>query len=366
MRHQGLHRQDAFGTGAVAPGKIIEQLGYVQIDTINVIERAHHHIFWSRQGNYRVDALNRLQSEKKKVFEYWTHALAYIPTRDFHHSVGMMKRYRREPGSWFGEVSDKDARSLYRRILKDGPISISDVKDDVPVEKAHPWASRKPSKRVLQYLFYCGILTISRREGMLKYYDCTKRHFGFEQLPGASTEKERLDHLIDRALDAQGIVDVDSIIHLRKSLRSDVHRRLERRAKEGELRVVEDHVGTASWMRADEKLKGRFDEERVHVLSPFDPLVIQRDRFARHFGLDFRFEAYVPAPKRKYGYFACPVLLGDDVQAMIDMKADREKGRLLIQKWSWISRQSSESKRRIEEELGRFEAFQLRRPTKMS
>lgn len=365
MRHQGLDRSAAFGPGLDSLQSVFERLGSVQIDTISVIERAHHHILWTRQPSYRVSDLEELQSVRRSVFEYWTHALSYIPTRDYRHSVALMRRHRTDPGEWFRSVDRVSARKLYARVLREGPLSISDIKDDQLVEKDHPWASRKPSKRVLQYLFYCGDLTISRRQGMLKFYDCTKRHFGWSRRPAASTEAERLDHLIDRALDAQGFVDVDSVIHLRKSLRKAIENRLVLRTRRGELLQLACPVSSklSLWVRpkALGERDDEFDEEAVHVLSPFDPLVIQRVRFLRYFGVDYRFEAYVPEANRKYGYFACPVLLGDRARALIDMKTDRDRGKLLIQKWSWVGKGSRIDKQRIEERLGDFEAFQLGR-----
>lgn len=365
MRHQGLDRLEVFGPGLDSLQSVFDRLGSVQIDTINVIERAHHHILWSRQPSYRARDLEELQQGRRSIFEYWTHALSYLPTNAYPHSVALMRRHRTAPGSWFASVDPAEARALYRRIVREGPLSISDIKEDRLVEKDHPWASRKPSKRVLQYLFYCGDLTISRRAGMLKFYECSRRHFGWRRRPAASTEAQRLDHLIDRALRAQGLVDVDSIIHLNKSLRGPISRRLARRARAGELIEISCPVSAkiSLWARP-ETLASReadFDEEAAHILSPFDPLVIQRDRFLRYFGLDYRFEAYVPEAKRRYGYFACPVLRGERVCALIDMKIDRVRGQLRIQRWTRIGKSSKADRRAIEERLGAFENFQLGR-----
>jgi len=100
----------------------------------------------------------------------------------------------------------------------------------------------------------------------------------------------------------------------------------------------------------------------VHILSPFDPLIIQRKRLRLLFGYDHVFEAYVPKAKRRFGYFALPVLVGDEIVAAIDLKTDRERGKLLTQKWTWVGKGSARRhKRAIEEELHRFEQFQLAR-----
>ena len=156
-----------FGSGPEATRQAIEHLGYVQIDTINVIERCHHHILYTRIPDYRRADLVQAQSIDKSVFEYWTHALAYVPTGDYAYYIPAMRQRRDKLTSWLGTVDPKDYRALVRRIRDEGPLSIRDIDDDVLVEKDHLWASRKPSKRVLQYGFYTGELTISARAGML-------------------------------------------------------------------------------------------------------------------------------------------------------------------------------------------------------
>ena len=147
---QGLAQREPFGTGPAATRAAIEHLGYVQIDTINVIERSHHHILYSRIPTYRRDHLRQAQSIDKSAFEYWTHALSYIATRDLRYFVGAMKEHRTTPMRWFADVEPTEVRRIVGRIRKHGPLSIRDVDDDVLVEKNHAWASRKPSKRALQ------------------------------------------------------------------------------------------------------------------------------------------------------------------------------------------------------------------------
>src|SRR5205085_12367560 len=115
---------------------------------------------------------------------------------------------------WFSKVKDQDVRKVLTRIRKQGALTIRDIDDDVLVEKDHEWASRKPSKRALQLAFYRGIVTVSQRAGMLKTYELTTRHFGWERLPPAATEGERTAYLLDRALRSQGVVSLDSICHL--------------------------------------------------------------------------------------------------------------------------------------------------------
>ena len=151
---------------------------------------------------------------EKSVFEYWTHALAYVPTRDFRFFMAEMKRHRENPVSWFGAVSQADLRRIVARVRKEGALSIRDIDDDELVEKDHPWASRKPSKRALQMAFFAGLLTVGERDGMVKTYELVDRHFGWARRPRPASEAQVLDYLLDRALRAQGIVSLDSICHL--------------------------------------------------------------------------------------------------------------------------------------------------------
>src|SRR5271168_3637511 len=186
LHAQRLDERASFGDGGDATLRAIEHLGYLQIDTINVIERCHHHILWLRIPDYRRAHLHQAQSVDKSVFEYWTHALAYVPTRDMPFFLPEMKRHRLQPKSWFNSVTREDLRKVLTLIRKGGPLSIRDIDDDVLVEKDHPWASRKPSKRALQLAFFAGALTVSERSGMVKS-ELMDRHFGWDARPKPAT-----------------------------------------------------------------------------------------------------------------------------------------------------------------------------------
>jgi uncharacterized protein len=365
IRAQRLETSSPFGEGAAATTAAVEHLGYVQIDTINVIERCHHHILWNRIPNYRRADLRQAQSADKSVFEYWTHALSYVPARDLRFFIPAMKLHKREGHKWFSEVKPADTRKVMR-LLKEGALTIRDIDDDVLTEKLHLWSSRKPSKRALQLAFYTGAVTVSERTGMLKTYDLTGRHFGWDTPPKAASTAEETAYLLDRALRSQGIVSLDSICHLDAPSKARVHRLIEARVRRGELvPVVLEGAGKhGHWARPDILEALAAASELVHILSPFDPLIIQRKRTHLFFDYEHRFEAYVPKEKRRFGYFALPVLAGEDIVAALDLKTDRKARKLLVQKWSWIEGAAPRGarkglKRRIEEELHRFERFQL-------
>jgi uncharacterized protein len=366
LRAQRLETSAPFGEGPQATAAAVEHLGYVQIDTINVIERSHHHILWTRIPNYRRADLRQAQSVDRSVFEYWTHALSYVPARDLRFFLPAMKRHKREGHKWLSSVKPADLRKVLRLIRRDGALTIRDIDDDVLVEKEHLWASRKPSKRALQLAFYTGVLTISERIGMLKTYDLMARHFGWDRPPKPASAGETTAYLLDRALRAQGVVSLDSICHLDAPSKPSIRRLIQTRVRRNELAPVAlEGAGKQEHWARPETLEisdgGAF--ELVHILSPFDPLIIQRKRTELFFGYGHRFEAYVPREKRVFGYFALPVLVGENIVAAIDLKTDRKSRKLLMQKWSWVDAAPrgarKDLKRRIEEELHRFERFQL-------
>ena len=367
MHAQRLDVGAPFGSGPEATRLAVEHLGYVQIDTIHVIERSHHHILFTRIPEYRRAHLTQAQSVDKTVFEYWTHALSYVPTRDIRFFVGAMKRYRRAPSQWYQSVRPEDTRKVMRLLKTHGSLTIRDIDDDVLVDKEHLWASRKPSKRALQLAFYGGVVTVSARAGMLKTYALINRHFGWDRLPKAASEREMTEYALDRALRAQGIVSLDSACYMKAKSKPAMHRLIESRVRRKELVpvVLKGAERAQHWSRP-ETLDSPTEptQPTVHILSPFDPLIIQRKRLQLFFDYDHRFEAYVPKDKRMFGYFALPVLVDDAIVAAIDLKADREKRKLRIQKWSWIGRGSARAqaralKPRIEEGLHRFERFQF-------
>ena len=191
LRAQRLDSDAPFGAGPDATRAAIEHLGYVQIDTIHVIERAHHHILWTRIPHYARADLHHVQSVEKSAFEYWAHALAYIPTRDYRFFMAAMKRHRENPARWSAAAAPAELRRMLDRIRDEGPLTIRDIDDDSLVERDHPWASRKPSKRVLQHGFYGGQLTISARSGMVKTYELTDRHFGWPPRAPAPPARRR-------------------------------------------------------------------------------------------------------------------------------------------------------------------------------
>ena len=351
LRAQRLDTSAPFGAGPQAVAAAVEHLGYVQIDTIHVIERCHHHILYSRIPAYARADLRQAQSVDKSVFEYWTHALSYVPARDFRFFVPAMREHRREGHRWFASVKPEDTRKVMRLLRRDGALTIRDIEDDVLTEKEHLWQSRKPSKRALQLAFYTGEVTISERTGMLKTYELMGRHFGWDKPPKPAPSAEITAYLLDRALRSQGIVSLDSICHLDAPSKAAVRRLIEARVRRKELTPValegagkQEHWARPEVLeangprRAARAMRARCTSSRRSIR-----LIIQRKRTELFFDYGHRFEAYVPKEKRLFGYFALPVLVGEDIVAAIDLKTDRQNKKLLMQKWSWVGKGACEA-----------------------
>lgn len=360
IKAQRLDTAVPFGDGPSATHAAIAHLGYVQIDTISVIERCHHHILFSRIPGYRRGDLAHNQSSDKSIFEYWTHALSYVPTADLSFFVPAMKRHRDTPSRWFGAVTPDEVKKMLARLRREGPLSIRDIGDDELVDKDHPWASRKPSKRVLEMMFFQGLVTVSARQGMVKTYDLMPRHFG--TMPKPATERQVLAYKLDRALRSQGVVSLDSICHLDAPSKQAVGELIDIRVRRKQLIpvAIAGAEKVPHWAEpAALAAVASEPPDLVHILSPFDPLIIQRKRLKLLFGYDHVFEAYVPAAKRQLGYFALPILMGDRIVAAFDLKTDRTAKKLLIQQQTWLEDVGAEGRAAIDEAMGRFEAFQL-------
>src|SRR5207244_11867455 len=252
----------------------------------HVIERCHHHILYSRIPAYARADLRQAQSVDKSVFEYWTHALSYVPAKDFRFFVAAMKLHKREGHRWFASVKPEDTRKVMRLLRRDGALTIRDIEDDVLTEKEHLWQSRKPSEAALQLAFYTGEVTISERSGMLKTYELMTRHFGWDKPPKPASVRETTTYLLDRALRAQGLVSLDSICHLDAPSKAAIRRLIEARVRAREMVPValEGAGKQEHWARPEPLEKrtlasgGEGDPGLVHILSPFDPLIIQRKR----------------------------------------------------------------------------------------
>lgn len=321
----GFDRPSGRGPSAVAA--LVDRIGFVQIDTISVVERAHHHILASRLAGYQAEWLSRAE-----VFEYWAHAAAYLPWRDFRHTLPRKERIRANGHDWF-RADQIEADRVLERIRAEGPLMARDF--EAPKRTAG-WWDWKPAKRALEYLFMAGELMVLPREGFQKVFDLTERVLPPGTDTRTPTPAEHAAWYIERALDAWGLVARDEIAYQRKEHLETVDIVLQEKEETGALRrVAVDGIQKISyWARSSDlelvaSLPG--PSRSLKILSPFDPFLIHRKRINRLFGFDFAIECYLPAEKRTFGYFALPLFQGLEFVGLLDAKADRVKGTLLVQ-----------------------------------
>jgi hypothetical protein len=330
LHAQGLTSTAPFGRGLAAAQRALEHLGYVQIDTISVVARAHQHTLWTRVPSLSpaTDALDRLV-EMRAAFEHWFHAAAYLPMRDYRFSLPLMRRVRRGETGWH-RAEPRIMRRVLDRIRAEGPLRARDFAE--PRARPGAWWGWTPQKRALERLFLQGDLMIAGRHGFQKIYDLTERVLPAGTTATEPTTRELADHLIDVALRAHGFTSAGSVAYLRRSaaLRQAVGKRLVQRVRAGDLATLALADGQRVFMRHGALDAPRRVADRALVLSPFDNALIQRDRTLAVHGLAYQLECYVPATKRRFGYFCLPVLYRDLLVGRADCKAHRAQGVLEV------------------------------------
>jgi uncharacterized protein YcaQ len=305
----------------------IEHLGYVQIDTISAVQRAHHHTLWNRNPRYQLDHLDQL-IECKKVFEYWSHAASYLPMRDFRQSLIVKRRIATGDQQHWYVRDERLMKSVLKRISTDGPLMAKDFENTG--KKTSVWGS-KPAKRALETLFMMGELMIAGRRNFHKIYDLTERVLPAGTDTTVPTLAEHARFLITRFLQTNGLGQPAEIAYLRKNMKQLVSNGLQEMVAGGEVEQV--RVGDETYyalVDSFELLNKPLARTKLKILSPFDNLVIQRKRMQVLFGFDYLIECYVPEAKRRYGYFSLPILWNGSLVARMDCKADRKDSLLHI------------------------------------
>lgn len=328
LQAQGLDGGWSLPAGKEGAAEAIERLGYVQIDTIAVIERAHHHVLWTRHPQYAPAMLDELLSRDRRVFEYWTHAASYIPLRDYRYYLPRMRAFAKRPRTRQWRKENRPLmRQVLERIREEGALASADFAD--PREKRGPWWDWKPAKRALETLFWTGELMISGRRSFQRLYDLTERVLPPEVDATEPRPEEVARYVVRQMLASQGIVTAKEAGWWLKD-RKRVAAALAELEESGEVVPVriEGSESLTQYLRPAvlaSRLQRQLDRETVRLLSPFDNLIIDRGRALRFFGFDYRLECYTPAPKRRYGYFTLPILWGDQLVGRLDPKVDRKR-----------------------------------------
>lgn len=323
LESQGLTKTAPFGTGKDAVLKALEHLGYIQIDTLSVVERAHHHTLWTRIPDFQTDYLEELV-EERKVFEYWFHAASYLPMQDFRYVLPQMIHIKQSKSHYYN--ADKKVMDyVVDTIRAEGPKMARDFESKK--DKTGSWWNWKPAKLALERLFMQGDLMISGRRGMQKTYDLAERVLPSSINITEPTPLELAEYLVKTTLRAYGFTTLKQITHLRKGeiLKKNVILVLQSLLEKGEIQKISIEGAPSVFIQGN--LLDRSDEivsSEVRLLSPFDNSIIHRDRIKQIFDFDFRLECYVPKEKRQYGYFCLPILFGNTFIGRVDCKAHRK------------------------------------------
>lgn len=342
LARQGLGNRDTFEAGQGSVEEAINRLGYLQIDTISVVSRAHQHTLWNRLPDYEPHMLDAAIAERS-VFEYWAHAAAYLPMRDYRFAQIRMRNMREGKSRWIRSTDTRLMRRVLKRIKSEGPLRSRDFESKKKTTRG--WWDWKPTKHALEQLFMQGDLMIASRSGFQKRYDLRERVLPDDVDTRFPSTLEYATYLIETQLRSYGASPEPAFTYqlTGRDLRTAVSEVLFERERSGEIEIRK--VNGVNWFVDCERLSRlqnppkRKNEvpavDRVCLLSPFDNLIIQRDRLRALFGFDYILECYVPEGKRKFGYFALPMLHDNRFIGRMDCKAHRKTRVFEVKRLYW-------------------------------
>jgi uncharacterized protein len=326
--------------------RLIQALGFVQMDSINVVARAHDIILWSRLEGYRPAQFQRLLEKERFLFEHWTHDASAIPTAWYAHWKPRFERdrLRIQAQAWWqnllGADSERICAHALERVTSEGPLGSADFEH---AEKRGPWWDWKPQKAALDFLWRCGALAIAGRKNFQKRYDLPERvlphhHDVPEPDPAqhrdwtCASAAERLVAFTPREL--SDFWDAPAIAEARAWCLEG--------AAAGRLQAVQVDVPgekpQSAFALGDWQTRLRQLPEppaQMRFLAPFDPVIRDRARCLRRFGFDYRFEAFTPPARRIHGYYVLPILEGEHLVGRLDPKLHRDRGVLEIRGLWW-------------------------------
>ncbi len=320
--------------------RTVQRTGVLQVDSVNVLQRAHRMPLYSRMGPYDVDLLRRAsETAPRRVVEYWAHVQAFMPVDLWPVMRHRMDSYRTQQHTWWGTtVTPELAAGLLAEIADRGASTARDLDDGLPRAKEHWGWNWSATRRALDYLFMVGDVAVAGRNGAFEVrYDLPERVIPREHLEAPTpTVDEAGRELVRRAARSHGVASARCLAdYYRMRLQPAPGRPSARTAitelvEDGELLPVEvEGWARPTYLHRDARLPRRVGARAL--LSPFDPVVWERERTERLFDFRYRIEIYVPAAERVHGYYVLPFLLGDRIVGRVDLKADRSAGRLLVQ-----------------------------------
>ena len=366
-------------TGALKPPltrkallETIHGLGFVQVDSIRTVERAHHMILHARNHTYRPHQLAKLHEREAAVFENWTHDAAYLPTAFYPYWMRVFERRREKLHGRFhryhGPEFAAKQQEVLARIAAEGPKMAREFADK-PDPNSEKWGwNWHPSKAALEYLWRTGGLVVARREGFQKVYDLPERVVpGYADMRAAS-DGELIDWACSAALERLGFATPVELAAFWDVISPAEAAAWCEAQPPGALVEVACACAPADWRdkrafarpATVEGLGGLAPAPgAIRLLSPFDPAIRDRRRAEELFGFDYRIEIFVPAAQRQYGYYVFPLLEGERFVGRIDVKRDRDADALLVRAL-WLERRLALTPARmakLEKALGEVAAF---------
>ncbi|MRX45485.1 winged helix-turn-helix domain-containing protein [Agromyces kandeliae] len=339
---QGFGRAAPATPGTRQLAGVVDRLGLLQIDSVNVFERSHYLPPLSRLGAYDRGLLDRMAwGRRGRLVEYWAHQAAFIP-RDLWPLFEFRRaEYRRkahsESGGWLHEHRDL-ASWLRAELAANGPMQASAIEHDAN-ERRGPWWGWSDAKRTLEWMFLTGEVVCVERRRFERIYALPEQGLEPHLLEHGPAEPDAVRVLVERAAMALGIATAADLADYWRMLQTQVRPAIADLVDAGVLVPVEvpgwgngDRPATA-WVHRDARRPRRV--EGVALLSPFDPVVWFRPRTERLFDFHYRIEIYTPEPQRKFGYYSLPVLVDDRVVGRVDLKSDR-KARVLRVQSAWV------------------------------
>ncbi len=346
---------------------IIRRLGFVQLDSIQIVARAHHHILWSRNQHYRPDMLDKLLADRT-IFEHFTHDASILPIEFYpfwHRRFETMKMRVGDKGTWGKHLPSKfEIEKIRQRIEDEGPLCSRDFKGKGADKSVHPWM-RPPHKLALDYLWYAGDLATHAREKFVKYYDLASRIIPDRYQAEKYTKKQQIDWLCREALSRLGMASEGDLQRFWDAVtRAEVRNWVSRNEKSLMQISVKAKDGSATSMIAPGNIdhvigQMKSPTSRLRIINPFDPVLRDRARLERLFGYKYRIEIFIPAAKREYGYYVYPLLEGDRFVGRIEVKANRKNSTLNVINLWWENQIKATHKRveKLNSELDRLARF---------
>src|SRR6478609_2320553 len=357
---QGFGRPRPSTAGTRQLNTALARMSALQIDSVNVFARSHYMPLFSRVGAYDTAALDRLLFARRPAYvEYWAHVAAFIPAEDcglFDFRMQAMRaKYGSKPGGWFD--ANRDIVDWVRAELADrGPLRPAQIEHDAKESARGPWWDWDVVKQALEYLWMFGEVAIAGRRGFERRYGLAEQVIPRHVLEAPVPRDEAVRELTRRAARAYGVATAADIAdYWRIADRKAVTAALDDLVDAGELHPITVEGWTTAgrparaWLHADAVVPRKIDA--AAILTPFDPVVWFRDRAERLFDFEYRIEIYTPAPRRRYGYYSLPVLIGDDIVGRVDLKADRAASTLLVQSAWWEHGTPADAAPRLAQEL---------------